>query len=291
MTGGGGEQTEFINRSLAMTAKEHKMAMAVGSQMSAIKDASQRKTYEIVRKTNPDGVIFANIGSEASPKEAGEAVEMIGADALQVHLNAVQELVMPEGDRDFSQRLDNLSAIVSSSKVPVIVKEVGFGISMETAAELKRIGVHMIDAGGTGGTNFSKIENLRRKHPISDFDSWGITAAAALIESLSAFPGPVFASGGYTSPLHIVKALAAGAVSAGMAGAFLHVLMTEGEKGLMSYAEDLHNRIKVIMTAAGAESIPSLSHVPLVIKGDTFHWLEQRGIETSKFARRKPFSR
>ena len=112
MTGGGGEKTLKINRDLARVAKESGMAMAVGSQMSALKNVEEVETYRVVRKENPHGIVIGNLGSEASVDDALRAVEMLEADALQIHLNAIQELAMPEGDRDFSGALRRIEAIV-----------------------------------------------------------------------------------------------------------------------------------------------------------------------------------
>ena len=132
MTGGGGEKTYRINKELAIVAKNTGLTMAVGSQMAAIKDKTQKYTYEIVRKENPAGVIIANLGSEASSEDAKAAIEMIEANALQIHLNVIQELTMPEGDRNFSGALKRIESIVKEIAVPVIVKEVGFGMAKET---------------------------------------------------------------------------------------------------------------------------------------------------------------
>jgi isopentenyl diphosphate isomerase/L-lactate dehydrogenase-like FMN-dependent dehydrogenase len=115
--------------------------MAVGSQYAALVDPTVCESYQIVRQVNPDGVLFANLGAHVSPDEAAKAVAMIGADALQIHLNAAQELAMVEGDRNFTGYLANIAAIAASCPVPVIVKEVGFGVAREQAAALVAAGV------------------------------------------------------------------------------------------------------------------------------------------------------
>lgn len=183
MTGGGGNKTLEINRALAIAARETNIAMAVGSQMSAIKNELEADTYKIVRAENPKGIIIANLGSEATLEEAKRACDMIEADALQIHLNVIQELVMPEGDKDFTGALNRIAEIASGLSVPVIVKEVGFGMSMETVNLLRSSGVAAIDIGGFGGTNFSKIENARRERTFPFFDDWGIPTAASIIEA------------------------------------------------------------------------------------------------------------
>ncbi|MBT2693263.1 type 2 isopentenyl-diphosphate Delta-isomerase [Bacillus sp. ISL-55] len=290
MTGGGGERTYRINRELAVAARETGSAIAVGSQMAALKDPDERRSYEVVRKMHPDGIILANLGSEATVRQAKIAIDMLQADALQIHLNVVQELTMPEGDRNFDGALTRIIEIQQSVGVPVIVKEVGFGISAEAAAELFSSGIRYVDIGGFGGTNFAEIENKRRNRLLTFFEDWGIPTAASIIETKSALPElSVIASGGIQTSLDIVKALALGADGAAMAGYLLKTLMENGTDELIREIHLLKEEIAVIMTALGVHKIEELKNVPLVISGDTHHWLEQRGIDTKRFARRKKF--
>jgi len=287
MTGGGGEVTWQINKSLAKAAKETGLAMAVGSQMSAIKDPNERYTYEVVREENPSGVIIANIGSEATPEQAKVAVEMIKADALQIHLNVIQELTMPEGDRDFSGTLASISAILDAVDVPVIVKEVGFGMSRETVSTLQEVGVSIVDVGGFGGTNFASIENKRREHSFPFFNHWGIPTAVSIVEATHASTNlSIIGSGGIQSSLDVAKALALGADAAGMAGVFLQTLMEKGLESLLQEIEKLQKELIVIMTALGARTIADLKRAPLIISGKSAHWLSERGIDTSQYSRR-----
>ncbi|MFD1030881.1 type 2 isopentenyl-diphosphate Delta-isomerase [Metaplanococcus flavidus] len=284
MTGGGGERTEKWNAILARTARETGMAMAVGSQMSALKDPSERTSFEVVRKENPNGVIFSNLGSEASLEQAKQAVEMIEADALQIHLNVVQELTMPEGDRDFKGALERIQHISESLNVPVIVKETGFGISYETALKLAGASVSAIDASGYGGTNFAKIENERRPRKLEYFQDWGIPTAAAIIEVRRAFGGTVFASGGITDAQDMVKAFLLGADAAGLAGAFLKLAIEEGESRLIESVNELHEDLAMMMTALGAASIQDLRNCPAVVSGNLANYLLVRGFDPAAFA-------
>ena len=288
MTGGGGEKTFEINQKLARIAAKNQMAVSVGSQMSAIKDRLQRESYEIVRKENPQGIVIGNLGSEATVDQAKAAVDMIQADALQIHLNVVQELVMPEGDRDFTNALKRIERIIQNVGVPVIIKEVGYGISRETATQLRDIGVRIIDVGGSGGTNFSKIENLRRAQQLSIFNEWGIPTAAAICEVKEAYSDiSIIGSGGIMNTSHIVKALALGASSVGVAGLFLRKLYSEGEESLDAFVKMMHEELKFVMTALGVSSVEQLHHVPLIIGGSTHHWLNERRIDTKAYANRK----
>lgn len=288
MTGGGGRKTLEINRAFAIAARETEIAMAVGSQMSAIKNKSEVETYRVARKENPNGVIIANLGSEATLEEAKRACDMIEADALQIHLNAIQELVMPEGDKDFTGALDRIAKIVDGLPVPVIVKEVGFGMSGETVRQLYEIGVAAVDIGGYGGTNFSKIENLRRKKQFAFFDNWGIPTAASIAEAKFFVPRiSVIGSGGIQDSLDAVKALSLGADAVGMAGRFLKTLMEDGLQKLIDDIQELKEEMVMIMTALGAKSIAGLQTAPLVISGRIHHWLNERGIDTRQYSQRQ----
>ncbi|MDQ0271096.1 type 2 isopentenyl-diphosphate Delta-isomerase [Cytobacillus purgationiresistens] len=288
MTGGGGQKTIDINRNLARAAKETGIPVAVGSQMAALKDSAERATYQVVRKENPKGLIFANLGSEATLEQARAAVDMVEANALQIHLNVVQELTMPEGDRDFRAALQRIEKITQSLEVPIIVKEVGFGMSNEAVSALRSAGVSIIDVGGFGGTNFSRIENERRERLLSFFDEWGIPTATSIIEARTNNESlSILASGGIRSSLEIAKAIALGADSVGMAGYFLKVLIEEGYEALLEEIHYIHDELIFIMTALGAQNISQLKKAPLIISGEVHHWLNERNINTSEFSRRK----
>lgn len=287
MTGGGGEETLRVNRELAVAARETGLTIAVGSQMSALKEPLERKTYEIVRKENPKGVIIANLGSEATIDQARAAIEMIDANALQLHLNVIQELTMPEGDRDFTGTLRRIEAITHGIDIPVIVKEVGFGMSRETVALLKEVGVSAVDVGGYGGTNFARIENRRRTQAMPFFNEWGIPTAISIIEaSTYSTDLKVIGSGGVQSGLDIAKSIAVGAHAVGVAGFFLRILIEEGFEALVTKINDLHEELTYIMVALGTPTITDLRDAPIMISGQTYHWLHQRGIDTKKYCQR-----
>ncbi|MFS0781366.1 type 2 isopentenyl-diphosphate Delta-isomerase [Bacillus sp. 1P06AnD] len=276
MTGGGGPETEIINRNMAIAARETGVAMSVGSQMAALKDVDQRSSYRIVRKENPKGIIFGNIGAEATVEQALQAVEMLEADALQIHLNVIQELVMPEGDRDFSRVLPTIEAICCRLDVPVIVKEVGFGMSKETVSTLASVGVSIADVGGFGGTNFAQIENERRSRMLHYFNDWGIPTAVSVIEASSVPNIEILASGGIQNAMDAAKCLALGARGVGVAGYFLKVCKEQGVEALIKSIEEFHFDLAVIMTALGARTVEELREADTVLSGETLQWIKQR---------------
>ncbi|WP_306417012.1 type 2 isopentenyl-diphosphate Delta-isomerase [Halobacillus sp. Marseille-P3879] len=277
MTGGGGDRTLRINRDLARAAAETGIGMAVGSQMSAIKDSSERPSYQVVRKENREGTIFANVGSEASLDQAKTAIDMIEADALQIHLNTLQELIMPEGDRDFSSRLHNIGTIAEIVDVPVIVKEVGYGMSTETMNVLIGAGIRYIDVAGRGGTNFSKVENMRREKPFASFNNWGIPTPMSLLEGRRLDEDlHILGSGGIRNGVDGAKSLVLGAEAFGMAGSLLKVLIEDGYDGLIEQIEHVKKEVKMVMMLTNSTEISELRHCPFTLHGETKEWIEQR---------------
>lgn len=280
MTGGGGDKTEQINRDLASAAKETGIGMAVGSQMSALKNPEERRTYEVVREVNPSGIVFANVGSEADVKQANEAIDMLKANALQIHINTLQEMIMPEGDRDFTARLKKIEKIVKEIEVPVIIKEVGFGMSRETVKQLYTMGVRYVDIAGLGGTNFSRVENRRRDKQLESFNNWGIPTPLSIMEaSHKAYDRDDFhiiGSGGIRNGLDGVKAMVLGCQAFGMAGNLLRVLLEEGKEALIAEIRHIHEEIKIAMMLLNAKTVKDFKGKPYVLYGRTKEWKEQR---------------
>lgn len=289
---GGSPEVEQINAALARAARRLGLAMAVGSQRAALDAARLEDTFSVVRHENPDGIIFANVGADTSPEKADQAVAMIGAQALQVHLNSAQELTMVEGDRDFRGWAENVKAICKSVRVPVIAKEVGFGVARSQAIRLAETGVRAIDVGGKGGTNFVAIESLRKRAQVSwTLVNWGIPTAITLAETLDALktvpePPDVMASGGIRSPLCAAKALAVGARSVGIAGLILQILAEEGEEALAAELRRWHSELRTILALVGARDLAALRLSPVVFTGFTREWLDERGVDTVSWTRR-----
>jgi len=288
MTGGGGAETTELNSRLARIARETNIPMAVGSQMAAIKNPGEIESYAIVRKENPKGIILANLGSEATVDQAKRAVDMLEANALQIHLNVIQELTMPEGDRSFKGALSRIETLVNTLDVPVFVKETGFGLSREAVMKLQEINVDAIDIGGFGGTNFAAIENERRHRKLAFFNNWGIPTAASLIEATNVKSSiPVIASGGIQHALDMVKCLALGATAVGFAGIFLKTLVNEGEEATIAEIVEMKEDLSMLMVSLGASTVIDLQRAPLIISGELHHYLTMRGIDTHTYANRK----
>lgn len=288
---GGHPDTLQINRDLAIAARKTGVAMAVGSQKAALEDSMVRKTYAVAREENPDGVLLANLSATCSPEEARQAVEMIGADGIQVHINAPQELFMDEGDLDFDMVLPKIKKLVETVDFPVIAKEVGFGMSRETVLKLYRSGVRIMDIGGRGGTNFISIENARKGKIDREFEEWGIPTAVCLFEGLElGLPVDLIASGGLRTSLDVATALAAGAKLVGMARPFWEVLNQGSVQMLVEYIEGLKWGLSRYMVMTGARSVSDMTGVPLVITGKTAEWLARRDVDINAYARRQKLS-
>ena len=264
---GGSSNAQKINAQLARVAAKTGVAIASGSLSAALQNNALSATFSVIRSENPHGFVMANVSAGTSASDAMRAVEMLQANALQVHLNAAQELVMPEGDRDFRNWLKNIEQIVRSCEaqhVPVVVKETGCGMTARDVLRLRNIGVRAVDVSGRGGTNFVTIENARRLRGGYDYlADWGLTTVESLIDiqkydALKADPVEIFASGGVRTPLDVVRALALGASAVGVAGEFLHMLMHEGEDALLQQILDWQEQIRVIMALLGCKSVADL---------------------------------
>lgn len=278
---GGSDWTKKINEKLAIVARETGLAMAVGSTHAALRNTRMAETFTIARQTNPQGIIFSNVGADVPVDKAKEAVELLEAQALQVHVNSPQELVMPEGNREFAYWLDNIGQIVNQVNVPVIIKEVGFGMSKETYRALLDVGVKYVDVSGKGGTNFVDIENERRTNKdMSYLSAWGQSTVESLLESTAYQPQlNVFASGGVRSPLDAVKSLALGAKAVGMSRPFLIQVEENGITSAVEYVESFLGHLKTIMTMLDAKTIEDLKDKPIVFSPELMSWIEQRHLD------------
>ncbi|MFD4640238.1 type 2 isopentenyl-diphosphate Delta-isomerase [Lentzea sp. NPDC058436] len=285
---GGSARTGDINRDLAIVARETGVPIASGSMSAFLRDPSTASTFRVLRDENPHGFVMANVNANATAAQARQAVDLLEADALQIHLNTVQEIVMPEGDRSFGAWGPRIEEIVADAGVPVFVKEVGFGLSRETVLCLRKTGVTVADVGGRGGTNFARIENGRRAGGDYAFlDGWGQSAPACLLDA-SDTGMPLFASGGVRHPLDVVRGLALGASAVGVAGTFLRTVLDGGPDALIGQITTWLDQITSLMTVLGARTPADLSRCEVRIRGELREFCADRGIDVHRFARPFP---
>jgi len=285
---GGALVSESVNRQLAMLAKEFSLPMAVGSQFAGISNPQLKFTYQVVRKYNPQGVIMANLPATATLKQARAAVEMVEAQILQLYLNPAQEFIMPEGDRVAKRLLANVAEICGTVSVPVLVKEVGFGIGASQAASLAQAGVRAVDVSGTGGTNFARIEGRRNSSrwwtPLA---SWGLPTPLCVADV--AVNGPnieILASGGVDDGISALKCLCLGAAAVGNAGGVLWRLRNQGLAGARKYTANYLRQMQVGLALMGKRSLDDLGQVSLVITGRFKELLKQRAVNPKYYWRR-----
>ncbi|MTI95668.1 MAG: type 2 isopentenyl-diphosphate Delta-isomerase [Firmicutes bacterium] len=258
---GGTLRTMTVNMNLAQVAKRFQVPMAVGSQTAALDNKRMEKTFRIVRKLNPHGLIMANVSASTPPALALRAVDMLDAQILQLHLNPAQEFIMPEGDRPKSGLLNNIAEICSRASVPVIVKEVGFGILPAQYKQLTTLGVQGIDISGTGGTNFAVIEGRRNCGDWwRPFTNWGYPTpvCVALCAPLKTTGVDLVASGGITDGLKSLKLLALGADSTGIAGHYVQLLIRQGPEAANLFTANLIRQLRVGLALMGLKSIGEL---------------------------------
>lgn len=219
---GGPARGETINTHLALAAQRHGVALALGSQRITFERPDTLASFQTARAHAPDALIFANLGAVQlnygiERQHCIDAVRSVGADGLFLHLNALQEMVQPEGDTDFRGLLTKITTLTATVDFPILIKEVGCGISADTAVRLVQAGVRAIDVSGAGGTSWAKIEAARAANPAQRtlgevFGEWGIPTAQALLQCRAALPHfPLIASGGIRTGLEAAKALALGA--------------------------------------------------------------------------------
>jgi isopentenyl-diphosphate Delta-isomerase len=272
MTGGTAE-AYTINRMLAEAAQEAGMAMGLGSMRAAIEDSALEYTYK-VRDVAPDILLFANLGAVQlnygyGLAECQSAVDMIEADALILHFNALQEAVQPEGDGNFAGLLGKIEQICHQLSVPVIAKEVGWGFSEATARRLASAGISAIDVAGAGGTSWSQVEmyrapSARLARVAGAFIDWGIPTSTSIKYCKQAAPNlPIIASGGINNGIEVAKAIALGAQIAGIAGDFLRAVDRAGVDGAIELADTITDELKVAMFACGAIDIDALTQTKL----------------------------
>jgi len=270
---GGTDEAGKINITLATAAQECGVAIGLGSQRAAIDHPKIAYTYQ-VRKYAPDVLLFANLGAiqlnyNYSVDECLRAVDMIQADALILHLNALQEALQPEGNTCFKGLLGQVEKVCRALNVPVIAKEVGWGISGKTARMLADAGIRAIDVAGAGGTSWSQVEMHRAKTDsqarlAANFIDWGIPTADSIIQVRKEVPEiTIIASGGLRNGIEIAKCLVLGAKLGGMASPFLKAA-SHSEEMTVQVIQEVKREIQVCMFATGSGNLEQLERTQLI---------------------------
>ena len=265
---GGTEIAARINRNLAEAAESRGVALGVGSQRKALEDPAQAASFE-VRTVAPSIPLLANLGAIQlnygyGVEHCRRAVAMIGADALVLHLNPLQEAIQPEGQCNFAGLLPKMTEIVRQLSVPVIAKEVGSGISESTGRRLVGAGITILDTAGVGGTSWARIE-AQRAHDLETgelFAGWGI-ATPESIRQLRRIDGvTIIGSGGLRSGVDVAKALALGADLAGLAQPFLEAALDSAERVGQRIDRIVHE-LKIAMFCLSSRTVSDLKSVPI----------------------------
>ena len=260
---GGAPESEAVNARLARAACEHGLALMLGSGRALLEDPSRLATY---RSGDRPPLLLGNLGAaQVVRADAGERaarlVDLLRADGLAIHLNPIQEAVQPEGEPRFAGVAAGIAAVVAAlAPLPVIVKEVGFGMDADDVVLLRDAGVAAIDVAGAGGTNWALVEGRREAgaaRVAGAFADWGVPTADALVDAVAAAPGlPILASGGLRDGVDAAKALALGAAAVGLARPFL--LGAQADEASETAAA-LVRQLRVAVWAAGAPSAAALT--------------------------------
>jgi isopentenyl-diphosphate delta-isomerase len=274
---GGTDEAEQINLNLAQAAQRLGIAMGVGSLRAALEDPSLARTYQ-VRSVAPDILLLANLGAVQlnrgyDVEDCLRAVQIIQADALILHLNPLQECLQPEGDTNFANLLKRIEGLCAHLPVPVVVKEVGCGISSRAAEMLHSAGVAAIDVAGAGGTSWSAVERHRAQDAKADnvaraFADWGIPTADSILMVREAAPRiSIIGSGGIRSGIDVAKVIALGAQAAGIAVPLLEPA-TVGVDDVVGVLEEIIDELRIAMFCIGADDLEALRGTPLLQRID-----------------------
>lgn len=292
---GGHPDVTAINRNLAQAAERYGLALGVGSQRAAIVNPDVASTYAVTREHAPNAFLIANIGAPqliVQPRHAAftleqvqRAIDMIGANALAVHMNSLQEAAQPEGDRRAVGEAAALRTLTGQIAIPVIAKETGAGVCREQALLLRSCGVAAIDVGGAGGSSMSAMEAARSQSRGDErtmnigllYRDWGIATPIAVVEAGVAGL-PLISTGGVRNGLDMARALALGATLVGMGFPFLKAA-SKSYEAVCELLEVVVAELKLAMQLSGAANIGQMREVDVVVTGETRNWLMLRGFE------------
>jgi len=273
---GGTDKAKSINESLAALAAKFHLPMASGSASVTLKDAASTDSFSVIRSHLKNGFVMANIGADKTADDAVKVVELLAANALQIHVNAPQEVVMPEGERDFVHWAENIMAMQQAVNVPVIVKGVGFGMTQRDVRELKALGVKTIDVAGSGGTNFITIENARRAHPLDGLKNYGFSTVESLLDTRDVTDVDILASGGVRNAYDVIKALSFGAKAVGLSRYFLKLVIDYDLEQASAILETFIEDLKKITALLGVSTIAGLKGLPKLYDRSLLDFIDQR---------------
>ena len=295
MTGGTSEAKK-INKNIAEAVQELGLGMGVGSQRAAIEDAKLECSFAETRREAPTAFLIANIGAPQLVQgwrldQAQIAINMIDADALAIHLNALQEAIQPEGETNYANALTKIREIAIGLNVPVIAKETGAGIAAEEAEKLEEASVKGIDISGAGGTSWAAVEYYRAKAALDGngerlgqtFWDWGIPTAVSIFEVSNSVKIPVIASGGIRTGLDVAKSLALGSSFVSISAPILRPA-TQGVGQVKKALELIIEELKNAMFLTGSDNVKKLKKASLVVTGKTSQWLLVRGFHPETLA-------
>ena len=273
---GGSENARKINQKLARVANECGILFVTGSYSAALKNV-QDDSFEIVKRENSDLKLATNIGIDKDYEAGIKAIEALNPLFLQVHVNLMQELIMVEGSRNFGEWENNLQKFVQNINIPIVLKEVGFGMTEATVKKGIELGIKTFDISGRGGTSFAFIENMRRENGLHYLDNWGQTTVSCLLNLKNYVDKvEVIASGGVRNPLDIVKSLVLGAKAVGISKVILELVVKYEVEKVIEIVENWKNECRMIMCALNANNIEELRNVKYILYGKTLEFFIQQ---------------
>jgi isopentenyl-diphosphate delta-isomerase len=288
-----------INSTLAEVAEVLGLGIGVGSQRIALEDPTLEHTFRVVREKAPSSLVMGNIGCPQlsigwGVEEAERCINMIGADALGIHMNPLQEAVQPGGDTQYWGVLEKIKAITGDLGTPVVMKETGAGISREAAMSLEAAGASALELSGVGGTSWAAVEHhiarvdgKKRKEALGKtFWNWGIPTAISVVETSGSTDLKIIASGGIRTGIEMAKAITLGADAVGIAKPLLEKVV-EGKGALVDHVNNILREFRTAMFLVGARNVEELKAVPVIVLGKTSEWLRLRGYDLRSLANRR----
>ncbi|HJL05035.1 MAG TPA: type 2 isopentenyl-diphosphate Delta-isomerase [Polyangiaceae bacterium LLY-WYZ-15_(1-7)] len=277
---GGHERAAEVNHTLAKIANDRGYGFGLGSQRAMQKRPDTAWTFQ-VREHAPDVLLFGNVGvvqaRDMDPEIIAKMLEDVGADAICLHLNPAMELVQPGGDRDFRRGTETFAKLVDVLPVPVVAKETGNGISIETARKLHAVGVRICDTSGAGGTSWVGVETLRAEGHQRELGEllwdWGVPTAASVHNVVSAGMTAI-ATGGMRTGYDVARAVALGATAGGFARNVFKAFLEGGAEGAEAFLDQVEREIRAVMLLVGARNVSELRAAPRFITGELRQWME-----------------